>query len=363
MTPVSIMVLGDVVTDVVVRMREPLALGSDAAASISTHGGGAGGNVAAWFAAAGAASTLVARIGDDEAGRMLTGTLADAGITTALALDPAEPTGTVVVLVDPSGERSMLPDRGANLRLVPDDVSDEALAAADHLHVSGYLLLDAQPRPAAQHALARAAELGTTTSVDPSSAGPLRHLGPQRFLSLIDGVDLVTPNLDELEVLTGTRDAAAGAQALTAHCREVVVTLGARGALWTDGRSTCTVDARRVDAIDTTGAGDAFLAGYLTARVGGAEPADALAAGITLASVAVTAPGARPRGNLGGTPGGVGAGGRPGGGGAVVEAGADAAGGSVGGGGGVVEDGADAAGGSETPAAGPGGDDSVGSSP
>ncbi len=328
MTPVAVTVLGDVVTDVVVRMREPLEIGSDAAASISTHGGGAGGNVAAWFAAAGASPTLIARVGDDDAGRMLTGALADAGVATVVAVDPVEPTGTVVVLVDPSGERSMLPDRGANLRLVPDDVSDAALAAADHLHVSGYLLLDARPRPAAQHALARAAELGTTTSVDPSSAAPLRHLGAQRFLALIDGVDLVTPNLDELEVLTGTRDAAAGAQALTAHCREVVVTLGAQGALWTDGRATATVDARRVDAIDTTGAGDAFLAGYLTARVGGAEPADALAAGITLASVAIAKPGARPRGKLGAGPGGAGAGGLRGG-----------------------------------PGAGPGGDGSVGSSP
>ena len=344
MTPVSVMVLGDVVTDVVVRMREPLAIGSDAAASISTHGGGAGGNVAAWFAAAGASPTLVARIGDDDAGRMLTGALADAGVATALAVDPETPTGTVVVLVDPSGERSMLPDRGANLRLVPDDVSDEALAAADHLHVSGYLLLDPAPRPAAQHALARAAELGTTTSVDPSSAAPLRHLGAQRFLPLIDGVDLVTPNLDELEVLTGTRDAAAGAQALTAHCREVVVTLGAQGALWTDGRSTAIVDARRVDAIDTTGAGDAFLAGYLTVRVGGAEPADALAAGVTLASAAITAPGARPRGNLGDAPGGA-----PGG----------ALGGALGG----APGGAGAGGLRGGPGAGRGDDDSVGSSP
>lgn len=296
MSPPAVLVLGDVVTDVIVRMREPLALGSDAAASISTHGGGAGGNVAAWLGYAGAAPTLVARVGDDDAGRVVSAGLARSQVGTALVIDPERPTGTVVVLVDPSGERSMLPDRGANLGLLPDDVPATALAAADHVHVSGYLLFDDGPRPAARHALDQARARGCPTSVDPSSVAPLRQVGPERFLSWVAGTDLLTPNLDELEVLAGTRDPEAGARSLARRGHEVVVTLGADGALWSDGDTVERIAADRVTAVDTTGAGDAFLAGYLTARLRGADPGGSMAAGASLAAEAVVVPGARPPG-------------------------------------------------------------------
>jgi ribokinase len=110
-------------------------------------------------------------------------------------------------------------------------------------------------------------------------------------------VDLLLPNLDEARVLTGEDEPEAAAQALVvrAGVREVVVTLGASGALWTDGHAVVRAaapEAQRV--VDTTGAGDAFAAGWLAARRAGAEPQEALSAACALGSRAVTHAGARP---------------------------------------------------------------------
>ena len=96
-------------------------------------------------------------------------------------------------------------------------------------------------------------------------------------------------------MLSGERDPEQAGRALATRFGEVVVTLGADGALWTDGRACARADAVPVeDAVDSTGAGDAFAAGLLAARLDGAAPAEALAAGARLAAEAVTRPGGRP---------------------------------------------------------------------
>jgi sugar/nucleoside kinase (ribokinase family) len=196
----------------------------------------------------------------------------------------------------------MLPDPGANASLAPSDVSDSLLAAADHLHVTGYSLVRPGPRPAALAAIARATDAGMSVSVDPSSAA---LLGPE-FLELAAGATLLLPNADEAAVLSGLPDPVASAHALADRFGEVVVKLGAEGALWTNGSDEERVPAvpaaaglpggasPRPASLDTTGAGDAFAAGLLAARLRGASPADALVAGCRLAARAVVTPGARP---------------------------------------------------------------------
>jgi len=276
-----VVVLGDVMTDVVAVLERPFAPGSDAPARIERHLGGSGANVAAWLAAAGTPVTLVARVGADEAGRAAPPALEAAGVEMRAAVDPDLPTGTCIVLVGPGGERSMVPDAGANAALAPD-----GLPAGGHLHVAGYALLREASRAAARAAIALARERGMTVSVDPSSAAPLAAAGG--FLEWVAGADLLLPNAAEAAALTGEADPERAARALTAGGAEVVVTLGADGALWTDGRSVARADAEPVAAVvDTTGAGDAFAAGLLAARLAGAGPADALRAGCRLAAQAV----------------------------------------------------------------------------
>ena len=127
--------------DVVARLTGPLAPGSDAHAVIRFHGGGSAANTAAWLAQAGAEPLLVGRVGDDERGRTARDELRAAGVEAALAVDPELPTGTCIVLVGPDGERTMAPDAGANDGLSDEDLSEELLESAGHLHVAGYALL------------------------------------------------------------------------------------------------------------------------------------------------------------------------------------------------------------------------------
>jgi ribokinase len=273
-----VVVVGDLMVDVVARMSGPLAVGSDTASEVSSRPGGAGANVAAWLAVCGVPVTLVARAGDDDGGRGAVAKLHRHGVdVSAVALDPDRTTGTCVVLVAPDGERTMLPDAGANAALSVDDVP--AFETGAHLHLAGYTLMrDGPPREAALEALRRARAAGMTISLDPSSAAPLRAFGAERFLDLAGPVDLLLPNRDEAAVLGP----------LTARAREVVVTLGREGAVWTDGAQEVASPAAATGRVaDTTGAGDAFTAGFLAAWLDGAVPGDALGAGNALAARAL----------------------------------------------------------------------------
>jgi sugar/nucleoside kinase (ribokinase family) len=286
-----VVVLGDVMVDVVARLSGPLAAASDAPAAIRFHGGGSAANAAAWLAAAGARPVLIGCVGDDERGRHSYGELRMAGVDARLAVDPDLPTGTCIVLVGRDGERTMVPDAGANDALKEEDLADELIEAGGHLHVAGYALLREGSRPAARAAIRRALRVGMSVSVDPSSSA---LLSPE-FLDWAEGAGLLLPNVPEASALTGERDPERAARLLADRFDEVVVTLGAEGALWTDGREVARVPAEAVEAVkDTTGAGDAFVAGLLAARLGGASVSEALASGCRLAARAVQQSGARP---------------------------------------------------------------------
>jgi ribokinase len=287
-----IVVLGDVMVDVVARLSGPVAVGSDSAARVSWGSGGSAANVAAWLVMAGVERpVLVGRVGDDSQGRAAAEELAAGGVDARLAVDAERATGTCIVLVAPGGERSMLPDAGANDALQSGDLPDELLEPGGHLHVVGYALLREGSRGAARTAIARAKAAAMTVSVDPSSAA---LLSPE-FLDLAEGVDLLLPNADEAFALTGQTDPERAARRLAKRFPEVVVKLGAEGTLWTDGVGEARAPAMETTGVlDTTGAGDAFAAGLLAARTGGAGPPEALRAACALAVRAVCAPGARP---------------------------------------------------------------------
>jgi sugar/nucleoside kinase (ribokinase family) len=290
-----VVVLGDVMVDVVARLSGPLATASDAPATIRFHGGGSAANAAAWLAEAGAEPVLIGCVGDDERGRHAQGELRRAGVDARLAVDPDLPTGTCVVLVGPDAERTMVPDAGANDALKEEDLPEELIAAGGHLHVAGYALLREGSRPAARAAIGRAVRAGMSVSVDPSSSALLSA----QFLDWAEGAGLLLPNVPEAHALTGESDPERAARALAERLDEVVVTLGADGALWTDGDEVIRVPAVPVEAVeDSTGAGDAFAAGLLAARLEGAEVGEALAAGCRLAARAVQQAGARPNDGL-----------------------------------------------------------------
>jgi sugar/nucleoside kinase (ribokinase family) len=141
------------------------------------------------------------------------------------------------------------------------------------------------------HRAGGAREIGMSVSVDPSSSALLS----EAFLDDCAGVELLLPNASEAHALTGESAPERAARALAGRVAEVVVKLGPDGALWTNGEEVLRAAAEPVEAaVDSTGAGDAFAAGLLHARVSGGSTAESLAAACKLAAQAVATPGARP---------------------------------------------------------------------
>lgn len=295
--PARVVVVGDVITDVVAVLSGPLAAGSDTGAEISLGGGGQAANTAAWVAAQRVDVTLVGAVGDDDEGRDRVAELTRVGVDCAVERIEGVPTGTVIVLAA-DDERTMVSQRGANLRLSGAHVEGAVAAAPDagHLHLSAYTLLDAASRGAGLRALAAARERGLTISVDAASAAPLRRVGAAVFLSWVRDIDLLLVNADEATALAGGLDPAAQGRVLSATARRVVVKRGAAGAVWVDRTGAVHVaSARRTAVVDVTGAGDAFAAGLLTAWLAGATPAAALGRATDLGAMAVSTAGARPQ--------------------------------------------------------------------
>jgi ribokinase len=282
--------LGDLMVDVVARLFGPLVEGSDSPGVISYVGGGSAANTAAWLTRVGESTTFVGAIGDDVAGQAQVESLHRLGVDVRFRVDRTRPTGTCLVLVAPTGERTMVPDPGANLALLEHDVPTDEFRPGDHLHVSGYALLR-DSRDAAIHAMAAAAAAGLTVSVGAASAAPLELLGSREFLRMVPDDALVFANEKEAEVLVGAGgpgDAAELASRLAGGRRQAVVTAGSGIAAWSNGEASAAMAAEPLDRpeLDTTGAGDAFAAGFLAATTAGADPAAALAAGHALAAIA-----------------------------------------------------------------------------
>jgi sugar/nucleoside kinase (ribokinase family) len=286
-----ILLIGDAMTDVIVRPEGPLAKGSDRRATIAVEPGGSAANQAAWLASFGVAVDFVARVGSSdvnaEAAR-----LSQAGVTPHLLGDSERPTGKLVALIDPNGERSFFTDRGANDTLCPADIPDALIAGAELIHLSGYSFFAPSPRAAVLDVMRRAG--ATPVSVDPASAEFLREVGPQEFLEWTKGAAILFPNEDEAAVLTGSDDRETQCARLAALFPLVVVKRGASGCQAAAGAQRWRIAAPKVEAVDTTGAGDAFVAGFLAARLKGAEVDVALERAVMAGAEAATRVGGRP---------------------------------------------------------------------
>jgi sugar/nucleoside kinase (ribokinase family) len=245
--------LGDLALDVIVRLRQPLARGADATSEITLSTGGQGANVAAWAAALGARARWLGVRADDDAGRIATGPLHALGVELVGPVQEGR-TGVIVSLVDPGGERTMCPDRGAALGLAPEDLDPDWLAC-DHLHLSGYALFGQPSRDASLRAAALAREAGARVSVDLSSWSGIRDAGAESFRALLLELspDAVLANEDEARVIGGPWPGPTW-----------ILKRGAAGCVFA-GEARAALPA---EVVDTTGAGDALAAGWI---VGGAE--------------------------------------------------------------------------------------------
>jgi sugar/nucleoside kinase (ribokinase family) len=303
-------VVGDVIDDIIVVPQGPIRTDTDTAASITRHPGGSACNTAAWLGALNAPVDLVGRVGVGDADRHAN-VLRVSGVTAHLSEDATLPTGTIVIVVD--GEtRTMLTDRGANATLSIMAVTDALLADAAVLHLTGYSLFDAFSHVDLAALIERAHGHGVLVTFDPGSIGFIADFGVERFRTALAGIDVLLPNLDEAQLLVGAHDVApvGVAEALLTYCPTVVMTSGSASVVVARrGEPTVEVAVHPVRAVDPTGAGDAFTAGFISAilqssAVSGAdlESADLVRAdlvqaareGVRVAARAVTQQGGRP---------------------------------------------------------------------
>ncbi|MGW7072649.1 carbohydrate kinase family protein [Streptomyces sp. NPDC054855] len=293
----ALLVVGDVVTDVVARLRTPPLPGTDTVASIRTVPGGAGANVACWAASWGCREVrFLGRAGADSAA-WHEEALTRAGVRPRLVVDRGAPTGTVICLVDGGigAERTFLTDSGASLRLSAADWSPGLLDGVGWLHLSGYLFFAGPSRGAAETALAAARARGVPVSVDPASAGFLTELGVERFLAAVEGVDVLLPSEGELRLLEEAGGPEEAAAKLSRRFPAVVVKRGAAGALVArEGEVRAEIPALPATAVDSTGAGDAFTGAFLATHLSGAGLGEAAAEGCRAGARAVELVGGRP---------------------------------------------------------------------
>ncbi|WP_329461946.1 ribokinase [Streptomyces sp. NBC_01431] len=285
----GLLVVGSANADLVVGVERRPAPGETVMGSdLAVHPGGKGANQAVAAARLGARTALLAKVGDDDHGRLLRASLRAAGVDTAAVLVGEAPTGVALITVDASGDNSIVVSPGANSHLTPDDIraARDLFARAPVVSVQLEIPLETVAE------VARGLAPGARLVLNPSPPAPL----PAGVLTVCDPLIV---NEHEARFLLGE---AAGdtpedwARALLAlGPRSVVVTLGAAGALVADGRDDgCVwVPSPRVEAVDTTGAGDAFTAA-LAWRLGlGEQLAGAAAFAVRVGAAAVTRRGAQ----------------------------------------------------------------------
>lgn len=263
----SVCAIGDAVLDVIVELSQLPVVGDDVPGAVSVSNGGQASNVAAWCRTLGARSAVISKLGTDVAGGLVADLMERRGV--GLLGPRAEPgreaTGTIVSLVTPGGERSMISDRGAAATLGADDLEPTWFRTCDWLHVSGYSLFGSDGGAAALAAASYERQAGGGVSVDVSAATLIESVGVGEARRRIAQCrpDVVFANLAEHRVLGALEGIA------------MVVKRGAAGFVVHDSDGATPWDALdAADVRDTTGAGDAFAAGWI---LGGPEMARAAA--------------------------------------------------------------------------------------
>jgi ribokinase len=287
-----IVVVGSVNTDMVIKSdRIPVPGETVTGGKFVMAAGGKGANQAVAAARLGAEVTLVAKVGRDVFGEQAVQNFRHEGIATDhLVLDPEAATGVALILVDGRGENLISVAPGANFTLSPEDVAK----AAETIRAADVLLLQLEvPLDTVRYAAKLAAEAGVLVILNPAPATALED-------ALLNQVAILTPNESEAQRLTGIevvdeRSArAAGEKLLARGVRDVVITMGAHGALWVGRSESHCFSAVPVEAIDTTAAGDAFNGGLACGLAAGQSLEAAIHQGCMVGSLATTRLGAQP---------------------------------------------------------------------
>ena len=280
--PPRVLVVGDLMVDVVLAPERELEASTDVPGVVRLRQGGSAANTARWLARLGARTQLVCAVGRDRSGRALVDAVRSDGVVVRGPRVAGTPSGRIGVLVAPGGERSFVADRGAADRLEAGDLRASWFAGIDLVHLPAYSLLGASLGPAGRRAVSMARDAGALVTLDLASSGPLLAAGRRAARALVRDVapDLVFATTSEAVALLGST----APEDLLELSPIAVVKRGAKGATIVAREGShqlrFEVATRPIAASDTTGAGDAFdagfIVGWLAARSAGRPPAGAL---------------------------------------------------------------------------------------
>jgi sugar/nucleoside kinase (ribokinase family) len=278
--------IGDLVEDVVVWLNTELNIGSDTESVIRRTRGGSAANVSMFAALTGTPSRFIGQVGNDRLGSQLCEVLRDSGVDVQVIADGR--TGSIVVLVQPNGQRSFLTDRGVASHLAHFDAT--LMNDVSILHVPTYSLTDEPLASTCLQYINTARATGSIISIDASSSSVLKQYGTDRYRALIQTLQphVFLCNEDEAKVL------GLGAQLPIVGAALTIIKQGPLPviAVQHDGTTTEVAVTPVANIVDTTGAGDAFAAGFLPHYAQTKNIGNAIAQGNALASRVLQSPGA-----------------------------------------------------------------------
>ena len=302
-SPASLLVFGDLNVDVIGRVDAwPVPGGEGLCPKLELHCGGVGANCALAMASWGIKVRLLGCLGPDRFGDVLLDTLRKTSLDVgSVQRSSRSLTGLLYINVTPDGQRTFFGSRGANQFMDPRQVPARSLISSTAAHLVGYSFLNPGPEKLARQILREFHSGGKWVSFDVGME-PSKRI-PKKILRLIPQVDLLFVSSDEAAMLTGESNARKSfLQFQRAGAKEIAMKLGKRGCLISDGGILREIPSFAVRAVDSTGAGDAFTAAFLQARMrgwttleaalaanaAGAAATSRVGAGVTLADVAGT---------------------------------------------------------------------------
>ena len=284
---VKIIFVGDVMQDILISHKDKIAFGSDTQANIKMQGGGSATNAAVWASTLNVEVGLVARIGDDNTGKIILEELKRPNLNLNLVKTDAVSSGTCAILIDATGERTMFPDPGANIFLTGQDVPKEWFNQAEIIHISAYSLLRKNTKNAIGEIIEIAKENGLKTSIDVASSQPLIDNDGFNALKDLAPWDYLFANKDEAEVLGDITK-------IKSLCKNLILKQGSKESLWITQDFEIKDIPEKAEVVDLIGAGDAFAAGFLVSLINNESQQNILKNANKLGAKAVTISGARP---------------------------------------------------------------------
>ncbi len=285
----DIIIVGSLNADLVVRSpRFPQPGETISGEDLQIIPGGKGANQAVAAARQGVKTAMLGRVGSDSFAPFLVDNLKANQVDTSHVIVDSSATGTAIIVVDSNGQNSIVLSPGANGNVSPADVDSASFSN------SKLLLLQLEiPTPTVLHAAQQARANGLTVILNPAPAKSL----PRELISV---VDILIPNESELSLLTGlpVNDIGSAEHAakeiLKQGVKTVIVTLGSKGALLVTAHQTTQIDTYKVNVVDTTAAGDAFIGGFASAMLNGKSLEDSVRYGCACGALATTKFGAQP---------------------------------------------------------------------